>query len=52
MFKVVIALAFIVFTGFSGYGVAKAINLNLSDWWCAGLTIFAVFLFGFAEGLN
>lgn len=52
MIKVFIACLTLVMVAFAGYGVAKACNLHVSGWWSAGLTVAAMFLFGFAEGID
>ena len=52
MFKVCSAIGFLVMIGFSGYGVAKAFDIHVPQWLSAAITMIAIFLLGFGEGID
>lgn len=42
----------IALVGFAGYGIAKGLDLHVSERWSTFWTMTAIFLFGFAEGID
>jgi hypothetical protein len=52
MVKLLLGIGLTLLFAFSGYGVAKAIDIHVPTWVSAAITAAAIFIFGFGEGVD